>query len=76
MINSKWSHVRPYREGNIFNETLKNAIDSMRKWKKGRKQSEEAEGIPEKHKSLKEVFRQERKPLKLRKKWVVKSSGW
>ena len=51
-MNSTWGYVRLTRVGNIFDGKWKDEMDFMRRWKKGREEGKEAEGILAKHESL------------------------
>ena len=62
------SYARPYREGNTSDETFKDDIGFMRKWKKGGKEDEEQRGPQRIIKAWRGLFKEEKKPLKLRKK--------
>lgn len=60
VMNSTWGYVRLTRVGNIFDGKLKDEVDFMRQWKKGREEGKEAEGILEKHESLRRCSKNKR----------------
>lgn len=59
-MNSTWGYARLTRVGNIFDGKSKDEIEFMRQWKKSREEGKEAEGILEKHESLRRCSKNKR----------------